>query len=566
SNVQESQQTQGPGPDHDDDGDDVLSSEQMLFMPSESTPLVSSTDSASVYSSTAKLVISKHDQTLLEEEEELLEQNHLIPSTSTDNNSRSKHHRSASVNSVPEIWESAIDKNKIHTSYYIEHKNLIESSLPLMLTFILQNSLTLTAIFIVGHIGTLELAGITLGTMTANITGLAALQGLATCLDTLCSQAYGADKFQLVGLQVVRCFTFAVSCFIPIAVLWWVFSYDILTMFIEDKALIAIAVRYLKVVSFGMPGFILFEVSKRYLQCQGIFHASSIVLMICAPLNLVISYFLVYVCAFGYIGTAYAIALNYWMMPLGILIFVLRHPETWKCWPSNLKLKQVFQNWNRLIELALPGIIMVEVEFLAFEITTIMASSLGTTALAAQSVLSSICSLAYQLPFSISIATSTRVANLIGASLKDSSLVSCKSSMFLGLIIGLINAFTLVAFSEQITSIFTNDSEIINLALKVVPVIGYMEIIDSLNACSAGCLRGQGLQAYGGYINIFAFYIVGLPFAYYLTFVINMGLTGLWLGITVGLTSIAVLQSLLVFWYCDWDNIIEQAKDRNNEV
>lgn len=508
---------------------------------------------------------------LIQEEQLLLSQNHLLPdptsaSANNANNANNATNATNAIVNVPELWEQSISHHQIHTTLLAEICNLLSNSLPLMLTFILQNSLSLTAIFIVGHIGTLELAGISLGTMTANITGLAALQGLATCLDTLCSQAYGARKFQLVGLQVVRCFTFAITCFLPIGLLWWCYALDILSWFIEDLELIRIAVRYLKVVSFGMPGFILFEVSKRYLQSQGVFHASSIVLIICAPLNLVISYLFVYVLQFGYIGTAYAIALNYWLMPLGLCIFIYTHPETWKCWPSNLKLVQIFQNWGRLIELALPGIIMVEAEFLGFEITTIMASSLGTTQLAAQSVLSSICSLAYQLPFSISIATSTRVANLIGASLKESSLISCQASMFLGLAIGLVNALALIVFSEQITSMFTNDREIIELSLKVIPVIGYMEIIDALNACSAGCLRGQGLQSYGGYINIFAFYVVGLPLAYYLTFVKLLELEGLWLGITMGLTSITVLQSLLVFWYCDWDSVLEKAKDRNNEV
>ncbi|KAH3680037.1 hypothetical protein WICMUC_000574 [Wickerhamomyces mucosus] len=498
---------------------------------------------------------NKVNDELINQEEELLQKNHI------KYNNKSK-------SDIISSWENSIELNdqKIKTNLFLEMQNLTFNSIPLMITFILQNSLSLTSIFIVGHIGKLELAGITLGSMTANITGLAALQGLATCLDTLCSQAYGAGKFELVGIQVIRCFTFAITCFIPIAILWWGYSFQILNLFIKDSELITIASNYLKIVSFGIPGFILFEVSKRFLQSQGVFHASSIVLLICAPLNFLISYLFVFNLKFGFIGTAYAIALNYWLMPLGLLIFIYFNQNLLKCWPKNLKIEQIFSNWSKLIELALPGIIMVEAEFLGFEITTIMASNLGTNELAAQSVLSSICSLAYQLPFSVSIATSTRVANFIGASLVENSKTTCNASMLLGLIIGITNCIILVTGQNKITSLFTNDSEVIEMVLKVFTLLGYIEIIDCLNSTSAGCLRGQGLQKIGGYINIFAFYVMGLPVSYLLTFVYDFSLVGLWLGITIGLSTIFILQCLTVFWISDWDKILQDAQKRNNDV
>lgn len=79
-----------------------------------------------------------------------------------------------------------------------------------------------------------------------------------------------------------------------------------------------------------------------------------------------------------------------------------------------------------MIKLALPGLLMVEAEFLAFEILTLAASWLSVTHLAAQSVVSTITAITFQIPFPISIAASTRVANLIGASLTDAAKTSAK--------------------------------------------------------------------------------------------------------------------------------------------
>ena len=79
-----------------------------------------------------------------------------------------------------------------------------------------------------------------------------------------------------------------------------------------------------------------------------------------------------------------------------------------------------------MVKLALPGLLMVEAEFLAFEILTLASSYFGTTHLAAQSILSTLTALTFQIPFPISIAASTRVANLIGATLTDAARTSAK--------------------------------------------------------------------------------------------------------------------------------------------
>jgi MATE family multidrug resistance protein len=79
-----------------------------------------------------------------------------------------------------------------------------------------------------------------------------------------------------------------------------------------------------------------------------------------------------------------------------------------------------------MVKLALPGLLMVEAEFLAFEILTLASSYFSTTHLAAQSVLATITAITFQIPFPISIAASTRVANLIGATLSDAAKTSAK--------------------------------------------------------------------------------------------------------------------------------------------
>lgn len=77
-------------------------------------------------------------------------------------------------------WEAAVASGKIKTTWQREAKTLWKYSLPLVITFILQYSLTVASIFTVGHLGTIELGAVSLASMTANITGYAIYQGLVS--------------------------------------------------------------------------------------------------------------------------------------------------------------------------------------------------------------------------------------------------------------------------------------------------------------------------------------------------------------------------------------------------
>ena len=199
-----------------------------------------------------------------------------------------------SPTNIDKKWEVAVLERKIQTTWQRETKVLVRSSSPLVLTFLLQYSLTVASVFTVGHLGKVELGAVSLASMTANITGYAVYQGLATSLDTLCAQAYGSGRKQLVGLQTQRMVYFLWAISIPIGIIW--LSADkILMHIVPEKNVAILAGQYLKIVLIGAPGYAIFESAKRYMQAQGLFSASLYVLLICAPLNVFLNWLFVWV-------------------------------------------------------------------------------------------------------------------------------------------------------------------------------------------------------------------------------------------------------------------------------
>jgi MATE family multidrug resistance protein len=151
---------------------------------------------------------------------------------------------------------------ELRTTAGTEAKILLKSSVPLMLTYILQYTFSLVTVFVVGHIGTDELGAVSLATMTASITGFAVYEGLATSLDTLCAQAYGSGKRTLVGLHLQRMIIFMMFVTVPIGAIW-LSSGWILAALVPEKELAHIAGRYLSLLLAGAPGYAIFEAGKR---------------------------------------------------------------------------------------------------------------------------------------------------------------------------------------------------------------------------------------------------------------------------------------------------------------
>jgi MATE family multidrug resistance protein len=323
--------------------------------------------------------------------------------------------------SLNEQWDAAVAAGQIKTTWQREAKTIAVYSRSLIVTFLLQYSLNVTSIFAVGRLGTLELGAVSLATMTANITCYAPVQGLATSLDTLCAQAFGSGHKHLVGLQLQRMTYFLLLLLLPVSVVWLHAEPILASMIDKDSA--ALAASYLRIALLGTPAYAAFEGGKRFVQAQGLFHATTYVLLVAAPTNMLLNWLFVWKFGWGFVGAPTAVAITQNMLPVLLFLYVWKIDGS-QAWGGFRK--SALKNWGPMIRLALPGMIMVVAEWFAFEILTLASGRMGVEFLAAQSVLVTVTSTTFQIPFPLSIAGSTRLANLIGAKLVDAAKTSAK--------------------------------------------------------------------------------------------------------------------------------------------
>jgi MATE family multidrug resistance protein len=151
----------------------------------------------------------------------------------------------------------------------------------------------------IGHISTTALAAISLGSMTAGVSGYSVIQGLASALDTVLPSAWTSNQPRLVGLWAQRMsqYIFSVACVMSTdsvitqscrhlrvscsksagqvisptdsisqpTVLVWLNAESILLFLNQEPEVAHLAAVYLRWASLGLPGMAL---TSAFLRCS----------------------------------------------------------------------------------------------------------------------------------------------------------------------------------------------------------------------------------------------------------------------------------------------------------
>ncbi|KAK9383020.1 mate-domain-containing protein [Kockiozyma suomiensis] len=436
-----------------------------------------------------------------------------------------------------------------------EYRRLLKMSLPVIFSYMLQNSLQTVSILIVGRLGAFELAVSAFSYMFAMSTGWLIQLGGTTAIDTLGSATYTAseDPFEL-GILLQRGFFVFGTLYIPVIGIW-IFAEPILMLLGQTPQLSKAAAEFLQCLIPGGLGFIYFEALKKYMQVQGIMQASTYVLLITSPLNALLNYLFIHPLGFGLNGAALATGLTYWISFWGLALYA-KYSRARNAWGGFSM--RAFTNLGIFYKLSLLGITMVGTEWWAFEIVALVAGRLGDTALAAQSCVMTSDQVTFTIPFGIGVAVSTRVGNLLGEKRSRAARRAAYSGALLAASIGFVVMFIMLVARNYYGKLFSDDIDVIEATAAVVPYVALFQIADGINASCSGSLRGMGRQHIGAFINSAAYYVLALPLGITLAFR-GRGLPGLWIGQCIALYIAGTLEFSVVLttnWTREVDNAL----------
>ncbi|KAL8128972.1 hypothetical protein V2J09_018127 [Rumex salicifolius] len=443
-----------------------------------------------------------------------------------------------------------------------EIKAIGKISGPTTITGLLLYSRAMVSMLFLGYLGESELAGGSLSIGFANITGYSIISGLAMGMEPICGQAYGASQMKILGLTLQRTILLLLSISIPISLIWLNIN-KILSFCGQDGHISSIAHSF---TVFSIPDLFLLSLLhplRIYLRAQGITLPLTYCTAMSVILHIPLNFFLVVHLKLGIGGVALAMVmtnLNLCLFVISFIYFTGVHRDSWIA-PSMDCLK----GWSSLLSIAVPTCISVCLEWWWYELMIMLCGLLlnPRATIASMGILIQTTSLLYIFPSSLSLGVSTRVANELGANRPSKARVSMIVSLGCGVGLGFGAMVFTTLMRHQWGSLFTRDEEILRLTSMALPIVGLCELGNCPQTTACGVLRGSARPTIGANINLGSFYLVGMPIAIFLGFVVKVGFAGLWIGLLAAQVCCAFLM-LFVLLKTDWNAQVDRARDLAN--
>ena len=387
------------------------------------------------------------------------------------------------------------------------------------------------------------------GMSSAVFTALAIFgMGLMLGLDTLVSHAFGARRIedcvrwlhQGVALACVASPVVMALAWIAFATVdWWGLHPDV-------RVLVA---SYLRVISLSAFPLLLYAALRRYLQGRHIVRPVMAALISANLVNAGANWVLIYgrlgMPALGVEGSAWATSIARLYMALFLLATVYwvhrqdpDHPRI----PFAIDLPRL----KRLITLGFPAASQITLEVGVFAAATMLAGRLDPIASASNQIALNVVSLAFMVPLGLASAAAVRVGHAVGAGDAGRAVQTGWTALTLGAALMVAIAVALFAWPEPLLRSFTTDPRVIDIGARLLRIAAAFQLFDGTQAVATGVLRGLGETRMPMIVNVIGHWVFGLPAGYALCFVFGWGVTGLWVGLSIGLVIAGM--ALTVEW------------------
>lgn len=416
--------------------------------------------------------------------------------------------------------------------------------LPILVTQVGYNAMTLFDTIIAGQYGINDLAGVAIGS-NLWMPVFVAVNGLLLSVTAIISQLVGGKKTEQIAPSVTQALYLSAIIGILIIILGIVFVEPILTLMQLEAEVHHIAKHFLAGLSFGIVPLFLSNVLRNFFDAQGHTRITMFIILIAVPFNILLNFLLVFgklgFPQLGGIGSGYATAATYWLI-LGISVLMTFRSESMRThrlfmhWPI-----PSWREWRTQLSVGIPIGLSVFFEASIFSMVTLfMGSMFDTITIAAHQAAVSWSGMMFMVPLSISMALTILVGYEVGAG--RMSHAKMYGRLGVSAAVGIIAAGAILLFFNRdvVASWFTDSIEVSILAQQFLIFVIFFQLSDAAQASLQGVLRGYKDVTVPFITALISYWIIGIPTGYALAAYTELGPYGFWVGIIIGLTCAAV--------------------------
>jgi len=431
------------------------------------------------------------------------------------------------------------------------------------LLYVLPNQIHLA---VLGHFnpGHHNLAALSLAGSFMNMTVSTFAAGFAGAIATIGGQAYGQKSLKVIGLILQKTMLLLSLMCIPLAILYY-FGEKFFLLLKQDPAVARLAGRYCKFHIIALWPGLNFQAILIFLQCQGIVLLDLYVNIFVNIVNAAMSYFVIVHWRMGLDGVIIADCFNTWLFFLSICFLVWWngiHKDTIP--PLS---REIFRNWRKIFEIAVPGALMICTETWLFEILSFVAGIYGALPQSVYGLSFQIVMVPLIVIGGIVVAVATRVSNCLGAGDDHLARVASCVAFVIVLFSAVVYAIICGLLRDHIGKIFSTDPHVVSGLSQVIPVIIIIMLFSVVQQVIAAVLHGAGKQCEGSIANVIGYDFVALPASLLLAKYWNLSkdaALSIWWGVSIGVVAVFIAM-LIIFLKMDWKHEVEKAAKRISE-
>jgi MATE family multidrug resistance protein len=292
---------------------------------------------------------------------------------------------------------------------------------------------------------------------------------------------------------------------------------------------------------------LLFTGIKQFSDGLSITKPSAVITIAGLLLNVVLNWVLIYG-KFGFPrleldGAGYATSFTRLIMALAMFVYIIKG-SIYKQW---LKVKDNNGGlffFKEIFRIGLPSGMQYFFEVGAFASAAIMIGWFGKEQLAAHQIAINLASVTYMVATGLSTGGSIAVGDAWGRKNKKDLMMSGKAALIMSILYMGGTAVLFSIFNTFFVGLYIDDVLVGGMAANLLLIAALFQLSDGVQCVSLGILRGINDTKIPTVFTIIAYWVIGIPIGWVLAKYFNLGLYGIWFGLSLGLTFSAVLLSI----------------------
>ncbi|KAE9590220.1 putative multi antimicrobial extrusion protein [Lupinus albus] len=413
----------------------------------------------------------------------------------------------------------------------------------------------------IGHIGSIELAAYAVVMTLLVRFAMGLLLGMSSALGTLCGQAYGAKKYDMLGVYLQRSWIIllvAATLLLPI----YIFTTPILKVLGQEENIAKVA-GHISLWSIGVVyAYTISFTCQMFLQGQNKNMVVSYLAAASLVIHVILSWLLTDKLKLEVNGAMGSTVLAYWLQNLGQVLYIMyKCPETWNGFSF-----AAFKDLWAVIKLSLSSGVMLCLEMWYYTVLILLTGNLkgAEISLGALSICLNINGWGLTIALGFYTAASVRVSNELGRGSAKAVKFSIWITVLTSLAIGAVFFIIIIIMREKVAYIFTTDPDVVKASTDLSFLLAISMLLNTVQPVLSGVAVGAGWQGIVAYVNIGSYYFIGIPVGILFGFYFKLQVKGVWLGMLLG-TLVQTIVLTIITARTDWDKEVEKTRNRVNK-